>query len=137
VPPPWRTGARSAAVARGFNRSLHVSNEHLTPDRGPLYVVQTLVEVPATVIAQQTGDGSIRVLAAFANNGMSLRRHVETVVKPWINAHVRWDLARYSPWARKKVFQLGDLKVRVNTKSICPELAMAPSFEQQRRPLYY
>src|SRR5262245_17542251 len=79
-------GSRSA---RGFNRSLHVSQEKLKANQGPLYVGQTIVDVPATVIAQQTVDGSIRVLAAFANPGMSLRRHVETIVKPWLNANAR------------------------------------------------
>jgi hypothetical protein len=78
-------GSRSA---RGFNRAMHVSPEPLKYDRSsPIYIGQTLVDVPATVIAQQSSDGSIRVLAAFASEGMSLRRHVETVVKPWLNAH--------------------------------------------------
>ena len=31
----------------------------------------------------------MRVLASFASEGMSLRRHVETVVKPWLNANAR------------------------------------------------
>ena len=53
---------------------------------------QTLVEVPATVIAQQSNHGSIHILAAFASEGMGLRRHVETVVKPWLTANARWAL---------------------------------------------
>jgi hypothetical protein len=48
--------------------------------------------VPATVIAQQSNHGSIRVLAAFASEGMSLRRHIETIVKTWISANARWAL---------------------------------------------
>jgi hypothetical protein len=82
-------GSRSA---RGFNRSMHVSAERLRADRGPIYVGQTLVDVPATVIAQQTIDGSTRVLAAFASEGMGLRRHTETVVKPWFVANARFAL---------------------------------------------
>jgi hypothetical protein len=82
-------GTRSA---RGFNRSLHVSTDKLTADRGPIYIGQTLIDVPATVIAQQSGDGSIHVLAAFASEGMGLRRHIETVVKPWFVAHARFAL---------------------------------------------
>ena len=31
----------------------------------------------------------MRILASFASEGMSLRRHVETVVKPWLNANAR------------------------------------------------
>ncbi len=31
----------------------------------------------------------MRVLASFASEGMSLRRHAETIVKPWINANAR------------------------------------------------
>ena len=79
-------GSRSA---RGFNRSLHVSAEKIRVDRGPLYIGQNLVDVPATVIAQQSSDGAMRVLASFASEGMSLRRHAETIVKPWINANAR------------------------------------------------
>ncbi|HXQ34215.1 MAG TPA: hypothetical protein VN843_09395 [Anaerolineales bacterium] len=42
--------------------------------------------------AQQSNHGSIRVLAAFASEGMGLRRHIETVVKPWLTANTRWAL---------------------------------------------
>ena len=83
-------GSRSA---RGFNRAMHVSREKIVPLQGaPVYIGQTLVEVPATVIAQQSNHGSIHVLAAFASEGMGLRRHVETVVKPWLTANARWAL---------------------------------------------
>jgi len=82
-------GSRSS---RGFNRAIHVSREKIVPLQGaPVYIGQTLVEVPATVIAQ-SDHGSIRVLAAFASEGMGLRRHVETVVKPWLIANTRWAL---------------------------------------------
>ena len=83
-------GSRSA---RGFNRAMHVSREKIVPSQGaPVYIGQTLVEVPATVIAQQSNHGSIHVLAAFASEGMGLRRHVETIVKPWLTANARWAL---------------------------------------------
>ena len=82
-------GSRSA---RGFNRAMHVSREKIVPLQGaPVYIGQTLVEMPATVIAQ-SDRGSIRILAAFASEGMGLRRHVETVVKPWLTANARWAL---------------------------------------------
>jgi len=82
-------GSRSA---RGFNRALHVSREKIVPLQGaPVYIGQTLVEMSATVIAQ-SDHGSIRVLAAFASEGMGLRRHVETIVKPWLAANARWAL---------------------------------------------
>ena len=83
-----KMGSRSA---RGFNRALHVLSERLRPDHSPLYIGQTLVDVPATVIAQQSG-GSVRVLAAFANEGMSMWRHCEFVVKPWLTRNARWAL---------------------------------------------
>ncbi len=85
-------GEMDSRSARGFNKSLHVSKERLVADVGPIYVGQTLVDVPATVIAQQSAFGSIRVLAAFASEGMSLRRHIETVVKPWFVRHARGQL---------------------------------------------
>ncbi|HEY2922941.1 MAG TPA: hypothetical protein VGK77_28515, partial [Candidatus Binatia bacterium] len=85
-------GEMGSRSARGFNRSMHVSAERLTADRGPVYVGQTLVDVPSTVIAQQSTDGALRVLAAFASEGMGLRRHVETVVKPWFVTNARFAL---------------------------------------------
>jgi len=87
---PGEIGSRSA---RGLNRAMHVSKEKLVPLQGaPVYIGQTLLDLPATVIAQQSDHGSIRVLAAFASEGMGLRRHVETVVKPWLTANARWAL---------------------------------------------
>jgi phage terminase large subunit-like protein len=85
-------GEMGSRSARGFNRSQHVSAEALKPDRSPVYIGQTLVDVPATVIAQQSYDGVLRVLAAFASEGMGLRRHVETVVKPWLVSNARHAL---------------------------------------------
>jgi hypothetical protein len=85
-------GEMGSRSARRFNRSLHVSAQRLTADRGPVYVGQTLVDVPSTVIAQQSTDGALHVLAAFASEGMGLRRHVETVVKPWFVTNARFAL---------------------------------------------
>lgn len=94
-------GSRSA---RGFNRAMHVSREKIVPlQRAPVYIGQTLVDVPATVIAQQSTHGSIHVLAAFASEGMGLRRHVETVVKPWLTANARWALNNHFCWARMRM----------------------------------
>ncbi len=85
-------GSRSA---RGFNKSLHVSRERLVPYPGsPIYIGQILVDVPTTLIAQQA-HGSIRVLAAFVSEGMGLRRHVETMVKPWLADNARWAMRNH------------------------------------------
>jgi hypothetical protein len=80
-------------AARGFNRSLHIAKERLIAyPQVPIYIGQTFIDVPATVVAQQTPDGSLRVLAAFASEGMGLRRHIETVVKPWLVTNARFAL---------------------------------------------
>jgi hypothetical protein len=76
-------------AARGFNRSMHIAKENITSSPGPVYIGQTVIDVPATVIAQEN-RGAICVLAAFASEGASLRKHVETVVKPWLLANARW-----------------------------------------------
>jgi hypothetical protein len=76
---------------RGFNRSLHISKETLTAERGPVYVGQTLLDMPATVIAQEY-RGSICVLATFASEEASLQKHLETVVKPWLASNANWAL---------------------------------------------
>ncbi len=68
--------------------SQHVPTEAIEPFRGPVYIGQTF-EVPATVIAQSNG-GAITVLAAFANEQMSLRRYVETIVKPFLVTNCPW-----------------------------------------------
>jgi hypothetical protein len=73
----------SIQATRGFNQALHVARDRIKPDRSALYIGQTL-ELPATVIVQSPDGAAIRVLAAFASEGMSLQRHVSTVVKPWV-----------------------------------------------------
>jgi hypothetical protein len=94
-------GSRSA---RGFNRAMHVSREKIVPLQGaPVYIGQTIVEVSAIVIAQLSNHGSIHVLAAFASEGMGLRRHVGTVVKPWLTANARWALNNHFCWARMRM----------------------------------
>jgi hypothetical protein len=35
--------------------------------------------------------------AAFASEGMGLRRQVETVVKPWLSSNARFALHRFDP----------------------------------------
>ena len=85
-------GEIGSRAARGFNKALHVASETLTPHHGqPIYIGQTLVDMPATVIAQ-CDRGAVQVLAAFASEGMGLRRHVEGTVKPWLLANARWAL---------------------------------------------
>ena len=61
-------------AARGFNRSQHVSRERLKLILGrPLFIGQTFLDCPATVIGQVDRSGQIRILAAFVSEGMSLR----------------------------------------------------------------
>lgn len=81
-------GELSSRAARGFNRSLHVSQQKIVPEYGPIYVGQTF-EMPATIIAQAQ-SGVVCVLAVFASEQMSLRRHLETIVKPWLIRHTPW-----------------------------------------------
>ena len=75
-------------AARGFNRAHHVSKERLKLIRAPLFIGQTFVDCPATVIGQVDRSGQIRILAAFVSEGMSLRRHLEECVKPWLSANI-------------------------------------------------
>ncbi len=81
-------GEIQSRVARGFNQAAHVAQDAIAPVRGPVYIGQVF-ELPATVIAQND-RGAINVLAAFASEQMSLRRHLETVVKPWLAANCPW-----------------------------------------------
>ena len=75
-------------AARGFNRSEHVCKERLKMLHAPLFIGQTFVDCPATVIGQLDRQGEIRILAAFVSEGMSCRRHLEESVKPWLSANV-------------------------------------------------
>ena len=75
-------------AARGFNRAQHVSKERLGMIRSPLFIGQTFVDCPATVVGQLDRNGQIRILAAFVSEGMSLRRHLEEFIKPWLSANV-------------------------------------------------
>lgn len=81
-------GEVGSRAARGFNQSAHVTKDAITPVRGPVYIGQTF-DIPATVIAQ-ADHGAVNVLAAFASEQMSLRRHIETIVKPWLAANCPW-----------------------------------------------
>ena len=83
----WRVLQEGTNEAKGFSRH-HVASEVLEVLPGlPIYIGQSLEEA-ATVIAQ--GDaGSITVLAALASPGSSLKRHLETVVRPWLYQHAR------------------------------------------------
>jgi hypothetical protein len=76
-------------AARGFNRAQHVAKERLVADRGLVFIGQTFIDCPATVITQEDRGGAIRVLAAFASEDMSLRRHIGAKVKPWLLANTR------------------------------------------------
>ena len=78
-------GEIGSRAARGFNRRRMSPTQAIAPVRGPVYIGQTF-ELPATVICQ-SDQGAITVLAAFASEQMSLRRHIETIVKPWLTAN--------------------------------------------------
>jgi hypothetical protein len=75
-------------AARGFNRSQHGSKERLKIIHAPVFIGQTFVDCPATVVGQLDRSGQIRIVAAFVSEGMSLRRHLEESVKPWLSANV-------------------------------------------------
>jgi hypothetical protein len=75
-------------AVRGFNRSHHVSKERLKVIAGPLFIGQTFVDCPATVIGQFARSGQIRILASFVGEGMGLRRYLQECVKPWLSANV-------------------------------------------------
>jgi hypothetical protein len=75
-------------AARGFNRAQHVARERLKIIHAPVFIGQTFVDCPATVVGQLDRSGQIRVVAAFVSAGMSLRRHLEQRVKPWLSANV-------------------------------------------------
>jgi hypothetical protein len=85
-------------AARGFNRAQHVSRDRLKLIWGqPLFIGQTFVDCPATVIGQVDHSGQIRILASFVSQGMNLRRHLEQCAKPWLTANTRPD-ERFKPW---------------------------------------
>ena len=81
--------AENLKAARGFSSSLHVSKQRLSPGRGPIFIGQTLVDCPATVIAEEE-RGAISVLATFASEGMSLGRHFEQTVRPWLSRNANF-----------------------------------------------
>jgi hypothetical protein len=83
-------GEIGSRAARGFNASAHVAKETIRPYRDSIFIGQTL-QVPATVIAQ-SDLGGITVLAAFANPGMSLKRHLTEVIRPWLSRNCSWAL---------------------------------------------
>ena len=56
--------------------------------RSPLFIGQTFVDCPATVVGQLDRSGQISILAAFVSEGMSLRRHLEEFIKPWLSATI-------------------------------------------------
>jgi hypothetical protein len=77
-------GELDSRTARGFNRSRHVAELQISPYL-PVFIGQVF-EVPATVIAQVDGT-SIRILMAAANEDMSLKRHLEKIIAPWLAAN--------------------------------------------------
>jgi uncharacterized protein YbdZ (MbtH family) len=83
-------GDLSSRATRGFNRSLHVSQQKIVPEYGPIYVGQSLEE-PSTVIVQAQ-RGVVCVLTVFASEQMSLHRHLGIIVKPWLIRHTPWAL---------------------------------------------
>ncbi len=106
-------GEVEGRAARGFNRSAHIAKETLTAQRGAVvYLGQTLVDTPASVIVQEY-RGTISVLAAFVGEGLSVAKHLETNVKPWLAANAGWALQD-----RRFLFgayeELGDKKAEWN-----------------------
>jgi phage terminase large subunit-like protein len=90
-------GEVSSRAARGFNPQKHVSSEKLLPVRHEaVFIGQTLTEPWATVIAQNPA-GSIRVLMASVSEYTSLRRHLESAVRPWLVRNCPWALQDRRP----------------------------------------
>jgi hypothetical protein len=77
----------SIQASRGFSQALHVAKQKIEPMSGAVYIGQTLIDAPATVVAQED-RGAVYVLAAFCSEGMSLQRHLSTVVRPWLQTNL-------------------------------------------------
>jgi hypothetical protein len=74
-------------TAHGFVPSRHIAQERIKPWQGSVYIGVNLVDCPATVVAQGDGD-AVRVLASFASEGASLRRHFVEVLRPWLSQNI-------------------------------------------------
>ena len=74
----------------GFNARSHLADKPLLPvPYGPIFIVLTLVEPWASVIAQNVGGG-VQVLATFASQTGGLRYHLEQQLIPWLMQHARF-----------------------------------------------
>jgi len=95
-----------AVEAPWLYRAMHVSREKIVPLQGaPVYIGQTLVEVPATVIAPAVNMDRFTFWRHSRAKAWP-SAHVETVVKPWLTANTRWALNNHRLcWARMRMSQ--------------------------------
>ena len=75
-------------LGRNFVCEKLLSKDRLKVVAGPLFIGQTFVDCPATVIGQFARSGQIRILASFVGEGMGLNRYLQECVKPWLSANV-------------------------------------------------
>ena len=81
-------------VAQGWRSAHHVANRVYEPvEWAPLWVGWDAGHMPSTVIGQRV-DGRVRVYAALTTQGGGTRQHIEALVRPWLEAHAPWTLAR-------------------------------------------
>jgi hypothetical protein len=73
-----------------FNPSLHISREKLRLAVGnwPLVIGVSYDEGIAASVIGQVYNAEIRIFAAFLTEAMSLRRHIEECVKPWLSTNL-------------------------------------------------
>ena len=73
-----------------FNPSLHISGEKLRLAAGnwPLVIGVSYDEGIAASVIGQVYNNEIRIFAAFLTEAMSLRRHIEECVKPWLSTNL-------------------------------------------------
>jgi Terminase large subunit, ATPase domain len=73
-----------------FNPSLHISREKLKLAVGnwPLVIGVSYDEGIAASVIGQVYNAEIRIFAAFLTEAMSLRRHIEEHVKPWLSTNL-------------------------------------------------
>ena len=73
-----------------FNPSLHISPEKLRLAAGnwPVVIGVSYDEGIAASVIGQVYNAEIRIFAAFVSEAMSLRRHIEECVKPWLSTNL-------------------------------------------------
>jgi hypothetical protein len=73
-----------------FNPSLHIAREKLRLAVGnwPLVIGVSYDEGIAASVLGQVYNNEIRIFAAFLTEAMSLKRHIEECIKPWLSTNL-------------------------------------------------